>query len=152
MHKSFSTLAVLLFVSAAINASAADTESKARRKNIAPPAKAASKPRPTMKPETAQFLRSIGIDPKSKEVARVDMEGTVMTVRGGDQEEFSLDSMAAQKKKNGIKAFIATRGFIRLLKKDYAGTSIPKTNYDPLFLTPEERSLVGKKYLEQISE
>lgn len=101
-----------------------------------------------MTPETEQYLRSIGVDPQSKDVVATDAEGSVMTSRSGDMEEFSLDILAATKKKNGILAFIGSRTFIRNLKKNFAGTSIPKSNYDPLYLTGTERGLVGRKFVE----
>lgn len=99
-----------------------------------------------MTPETAQYLRSIGVNPDSPDVAAVDAEGPVTTSYDGDASEFSLDSLASQKKKNGINSFIGTRVFIRKLKDNFAGTSIPKTNYDPMYLTPEERGQVGRKF------
>lgn len=99
-----------------------------------------------MTPETAAYLRSIGLDPESADVVAVDSEGPVMTSYDGDASEFSLDSLAAQKKKNGISSFIGTRTFIRRLKENFAGTPIPKVNYDPMYLTPEERGQVGRKF------
>lgn len=103
-----------------------------------------------MTPETVKFLREIGVDPESEDVVATDAEGTVSTEYDGDPTEYNLNSLAAEKKKNGIVTFIGTRTFIRRLKKDFDGTSIPKTNYDPLFLTREERALVGKKFAEQL--
>lgn len=99
-----------------------------------------------MTPETEQYLGSIGLDPASNDVVAVDAEGPVLTSYDGDASEYSLDILAAQKKKNGISSFIGTRTFIRQLKANFAGTSIPKTNYDPMYLTPEERGLVGRKF------
>lgn len=103
-----------------------------------------------MTPETDQYLRSIGLDPASRDIVAVDAEGPVSTSYDGDAEEFSLDILAAQKKKNGINSFIGTRVFIRRLKENFAGTSIPKTNYDPMYLTPEERGQVGRKFAQSL--
>lgn len=94
--------------------------------------------------ETANYLRSIGIDPESKDVVSVYAEGPVTTEYNGDEEIYSLDTMAAQKMKNRIVTFIGTRLFIRRLKTNFAGT--PKTNYDPMYLTPEERPLAARKF------
>lgn len=104
-----------------------------------------------MTPETAQYLRQIGVDPESKDVIAADEEGPISTSFGGDPEEYSLDKLAGQKKKNGTTAFIGTRTFIRRLKANFAGTSIPKVNYDPLYLTVEERGLVGRKFVEGLT-
>ncbi len=102
-----------------------------------------------MTPETAQYLKQIGLNPESRDILAVDQEGPVTTsFSGRDPEEFSLDSLASQKKKLGIQAFIGTRNFIRRLKSNFAGTSIPKTQYDPMYLTSDERGLVGKKFVE----
>lgn len=98
--------------------------------------------------ETDAFLKSIGIDPASEDAAAAAAEGPVRTTYDEDPVEFSLARFAADKRKNGMATFISTRGFIRRLKKDYEGTSIPKTRYDPLYLTGEERALVGRKFAE----
>jgi len=103
-----------------------------------------------MTPETEQYLRTIGLDPQSADVVAVDAEGPVSTDYDGDVSEFSLDTLAAQKKKNGINSFIGTRTFIRKLKENFAGTSIPKTNYDPMYLTPAERGQVGRKFAQSL--
>lgn len=120
----------------------------AASKEAAPSTKAAPAPITKMKPETAEFLRSIGVDPESEDVLATEAEGTVATEYDGDPVEYSLDSLAAEKKKNGIVTFIGTRTFIRRLKKDWDGTSIPKASYDPKFLTRTERGLVGRKFAE----
>lgn len=103
-----------------------------------------------MTPETEQYLRSIGSNPQSPDVIAIDEEGPVTTSRNGDPEEYSLDILAAAKKKNGILAFITTRTFIRNLKKNFSGTSIPKSQYDPLYLTGTEKGLVGRKFVESM--
>lgn len=100
-----------------------------------------------MTPETAAYLKSLGHNPESEEIVAIDAEGPISTSYDGDPEEYSLDILASQKKKNGIAAFIGTRSFIRKLKANFAGTSIPKTNYDPLYLNNDERGLVGKKFV-----
>lgn len=102
-----------------------------------------------MTPATAKYLRSIGLDPKSAEAIAADAEGTITIDYEGDDYQYSLAQLAAGKKKNAVATFINTRAFIHRLKEDYAGTSIPKTNYDPLYLTREERTLVGRKFAER---
>lgn len=104
-----------------------------------------------MTPETSQYLRGIGVDPESSDIVELDAEGPVSTSYGGDPEVFSLDILASQKRKNGIMAFITTRGFIRKLKADFNGVAIPKTNYDALYLTSEERQLAGRKFIQGLT-
>lgn len=105
-----------------------------------------------MTPATAKYLRSIGLDPKSKEAVAADAEGTITIDYEGDDYQYSLAQLAAGKKKNAVATFINTRAFIHRLKEDYAGTSIPTTNYDPLYLTREERTLVGRKFAERFKK
>jgi hypothetical protein len=103
-----------------------------------------------MTPETAAYLRTIGVNPEAADVVAVDSEGPISTSYDGDDQEYSLDTLAAAKRKNGVSSFITTRGFIRHLKENFDGTSIPKTNYDPLYLTGEERGLVGRKFAQSL--
>ncbi|MDD5303818.1 MAG: hypothetical protein PHS14_12015 [Elusimicrobia bacterium] len=117
----------------------------AASKNDSPSLKAAPAPAVTMKPETAKFLRSIGIDPESKEIALIYSEGPVETSYQGDPQVYSLDTLAAEKAKNAIKRFITARNFIRQLKQNFEETSIPAEGYDGLYLTLEERKLALKK-------
>lgn len=105
---------------------------------IAAPARA-------MTPETETFLRKAGLDPASAAVRAADAEGPVSTVYQGDEKTYSLDSLARDGAKNGIKAFVATRDFIRKLKANFAGTPAPTAGYDGLYLTTEERKLALKK-------
>jgi|CXWL01.1.fsa_nt_gi hypothetical protein len=111
-------------------------------------------PSSAMKPDTEAFLISIGIDDKSdpslQQAETADKDGTIKTTYRGDDVEHSLESLARAKRSNGVKAFITTRVFIRNLKANYAGTSIPKKNYDALYLTKEERILVGRKIAEGV--
>lgn len=102
-------------------------------------------PARALAPETEAFLRKAGLDPASAAVKAAAEEGPVKTVYQGDDKEFSLDSLAKEGAKNGIKAFVAARDFIRRLKANFAGTPIPVNGYDGLYLTPEERKLALKK-------
>jgi len=102
-------------------------------------------PAQALAPETEAFLRKAGLDPASAAVKAADEEGPVNTVYQGDEKEFSLDSLAKEGAKNGIKAFVAARDFIRRLKANFGGTPIPAAGYDGLYLTPDERKLALKK-------
>lgn len=102
-------------------------------------------PARAMSPETEAFVRKAGLDPASAAVRLADEEGPVSTVYQGDEKEYSLDSLARDGAKNGLKAFVSTREFIRKLKANFAGTPVPAAGYDGLYLTVEERKLALKK-------
>lgn len=102
-------------------------------------------PARALSPETAAFLVTAGLDPASADVRLADEEGPVTVLYQGDDKEFSLDSLAKDKAKNGIKAFVAARAFIRQLTKNFAGTPAPKQGLDMLYLTLDERKLALKK-------
>jgi hypothetical protein len=102
-----------------------------------------------LSPKAESFLRQAGLDPQAPEVRRAEQDGVIHTDYNGDPEAHSLESLAATGKTNRVRTFVGTREFIRRLKKDSAGTPIPRSNYDPLYLTPEERELVLKKFLSE---
>lgn len=104
-----------------------------------------SAPARALSPETSAFLVKAGLDPASADVRLADEEGPVTVLYQGDDKEFSLDSLAKDNAKNGIKAFVASRAFIRQLKKNFAGTPAPKQGLDMLYLTLDERKLALKK-------
>lgn len=97
-----------------------------------------------LSPEAEAFLKGIGVDPASASARAADEEGTISTTFRGDSASFSLDSLAREKKKNGVLAFIATREFIRKLAGN-PNTPFPKAYYDGMYLTPSERGLVADK-------
>ena len=100
-----------------------------------------------LSPPAAAFLTSIGVDPADKEVKLADEDGEIVTEYDSDPVSFSLETLATTKKANAVRTFVGTRTFIRHLKKDFGGTSLPKVNYDPLYLTLEERALAGRKFV-----
>ena len=102
-------------------------------------------PARALTPETEAFIRKAGLDPASAAVQLADKDGTIDTVYQDDEKHFSLDSLAKDGAKNGLKAFVATRSFIHALKKDFNGTPVPKAGYDGLYLTIDERKLALSK-------
>ena len=100
-----------------------------------------------LSPSAAAFLTSIGLDPTDKDVKLADEDGEIVTEYDSDQVSFSLETLAITKKTHAARTFVGTRTFIRRLKKDFGGTSFPKVNYDPLYLTLEERALAGRKFV-----
>jgi uncharacterized protein with FMN-binding domain len=105
-------------------------------------------PAAAMSPATADFITSrCALDVNSEPVRVADQDGTISTTFQGDAAQFSLDILASQGKVNGLKAFVVSRHFIKQLKANFAGTSIPKA-YEAMYLTQEERRIVGRKILE----
>ena|SRR3989338_4768946 len=105
-------------------------------------------PARALTPEVEAFLRKAGVDPASEAVRIAEEDGTIVTMYRDDEKQISLESLTREGAKNGIKAFVATRAFIRKLKADYAGTPFLRTNYDGLYLTIEERRLATRKAIE----
>ena len=105
-------------------------------------------PARALSPEAEAFVRKAGLDPASAAVRQADGDGTIVTMYRDDEKKFSLESLALEGAKNGVKAFVATRGFIRKLKADFAGTPFLKVGYDGLYLTVEERRLATRKAIE----
>lgn len=97
-----------------------------------------------LSPEAEAFLKGIGLDPASESVRAAEKEGTISTTFRGDSASFSLESLALEKKKNGVMAFITTRAFIKKLAAN-PKTAFPKTGYDGMYLTKDERDLVADK-------
>ena len=102
-------------------------------------------PAQAMSPQTADFLRSAGMDPDSEEVRLADAEGTLELSRNGDAVFLSLEKLASEGAKNGARSFVTTRTFIRRLKADFAATTVPAEGYDGYYLTLEEREFALRK-------
>ena len=107
-----------------------------------------SAPALALSPEAADFVRKAGLDPASATVKAADADGTIVTIFHDDEKQFSLESLAIEKAKNGVNAFVFTRTFIRKLKANYAGTPFPTSSYDGLYLTLDERKLAMRKMVE----
>lgn len=105
-------------------------------------------PARALSPTAKDFVRKAGLDPESAAVRAADADGTITTVYQGDEKKYSVESLALEGAKNGLKAFVATRGFIRKLNADYAGTPFPTSGYDGLYLTVKERKLALRKMVE----
>ncbi|OGR93822.1 MAG: hypothetical protein A2V88_05410 [Elusimicrobia bacterium RBG_16_66_12] len=108
-------------------------------------------PSRALSPQEQTYLQKLGIDPNSKAVASAEADGTVSTTFENEPKEFSLRGLIAQGNvPKGVACFVTTRNFIARLKTNFAGTAIPKTNYDPIYLTIEERRLVARKIVSTI--
>lgn len=98
-----------------------------------------------LSPEAESYLQSIGLDPTSEDVRLAEAAGNVQTTYMDEPVSYSVESLAQEKKKNGLIRFVTTRAFIHRLHKNFNETKIPKKNYEALYLTVAERELVGRK-------
>lgn len=92
-----------------------------------------------LKPATEQFLNEIGLTPQSAEVASV--AGDVVNGR-------SLDTLAAKRDESGVRAFIATRGFIRAFRLDSNAAFPDDELYNIGYLTAPEKLFIATKLAE----
>jgi hypothetical protein len=88
---------------------------------------------------TSGYLKEIGLDPQSAEIASVEREAVPLR-NGGTA---SLDELARQKKsKQEILRFVSTRRFVKAYREN-PNTRLPATDdYDADYLTDEEKALV----------
>jgi hypothetical protein len=91
-----------------------------------------------LSPKAVEFLKAIGLDPESAPVKAVADD--VVPDRQG--KPVNLDELAQRKNTFGIRRFIATRNFLRAYQVD-PNTRIPLADdYEPSFLTVEEKAIV----------
>ena len=91
-----------------------------------------------LSPKAIEYLKEIGLDPKSEKVKAVIDD--VVSDRQG--KPVNLDGLAQHKNGFAIRRFIATRNFLRAYQAD-PNTRIPLADdYEPLFLTMEEKAIV----------
>jgi hypothetical protein len=91
-----------------------------------------------LSPKAIEYLKEIGVDPESALVKAVADD--VVPDRQG--KPVNLDELAQRKNAFGIRRFIATRNFLRAYQAD-PNTRIPVADdYEPSFLTTEERAIV----------
>ena len=101
--------------------------------------------------QAADFLKSVGLDPASADVVVADKEGEIQTTYNGDPNSFSLEALASGKKARAVRVFVASRKAIRELKANFKAYKIPaggNPDYDGVYLTPSERTLMVKKMQE----
>ena len=99
-------------------------------------------PAHALKPETAAFLKKNGFDPASPQIARIAED------KVGDA---SLDSIADDGDKKGLRQFVATRNFIRAFMKD-TETPFPEDGlYAAEYLNEQEQSFVARALRESWS-
>ena len=109
----------------------------------------AASPVQALSPTAKAFVRKAGLDPASATVLQADKDGEISLIFRGKPVKNSLEALAAKGSKKSVLAFVTSREFIHKLKADFKGTDIPKTGYDGIYLTSEERNLVVDKLVER---
>jgi hypothetical protein len=100
-----------------------------------------------LSPAAKIFVRKAGLDPASASVIQADKDGDISSIYRDKPVKNSLESLAIKGSKKGVLSFVTSREFIRSLEADFEGTVIPKTGFDRIYLTTEERDLVLRKIL-----
>lgn len=100
---------------------------------------ALSAPAFALNPATEAFLNELGIKPDSQQVASIAKDA----VNGK-----SLDTLAAKRDETGVRAFIATRNFIRAFKKDSNADFPSDELYNIAYLTGAEKIYISTKLAE----
>jgi hypothetical protein len=90
-------------------------------------------------PDAAAFLREIGIDPASADVASVIKD----VVSNDKVKDISLNSLATKRDKDGVKRFIATRVFFHKFVVDSNTRAPPDELYRTLYLTNAEKGFIA---------
>jgi hypothetical protein len=102
--------------------------------------------------QAADFIKSIGLDPKSADVVAADKDGVIKSTYRGDPVAHSLESLAKEKKVNAVKSFVVSRKIARALNTNFKGYKLPNggiEHYDGLYLTQKERLLMANKIVER---
>jgi hypothetical protein len=85
-----------------------------------------------------EFMKEIGVDPASEKVR--SLLNDVVQTRNG--EIASVEEFASKRNKAALLRFISTRNFVQAYVRD-GNTRLPATeDYEPLFLTKEEKAFV----------
>ena len=92
-----------------------------------------------LKPATEAYLVEQGYDPKSEEITAI-AEDIVTSKKGV---VYSLDTLAADRDKMGMRAFVTTRNFVKKYMQD-TRTPFPsdRQQYQTVFLKPDEVSFI----------
>ncbi|HLL28874.1 MAG TPA: hypothetical protein VKT73_14650 [Xanthobacteraceae bacterium] len=88
----------------------------------------------SVSPETAAYLKEIGIDPGAPDVIEVSQDNVGAV---------SLDSLAAARDETRVRRFIYTRTFMHRFLADPDNVRIEPDKYDIAFLTPDEVNLIS---------
>lgn len=104
-------------------------------------------PAAALSPEAQAFIETLNPKPTAQAVAIAESHGEIKTTFMDEEVSYSVESLARERKKNGLVRFITTRLFIHGLRKDGRFTGFPDL-YEAIYLTTAERDFVGKKVAE----
>jgi len=90
--------------------------------------------------KSVAFLKELRLDPASKEIAGItdDQVGS-----------YSLDTLAAKRNEDGVKAFIATRNFIRKYRQNTKTPFPPDDLYVIRYLKPDEAQFISAQLIKE---
>jgi hypothetical protein len=88
-----------------------------------------------LQPKAAAFLRELGIDLRSEEIASIIDDQAGLTPDG---RPFTLDALATSRSENGVRYFIATRIFIKKYQQNTKTPFPPNDVYQIRYLKPAE--------------
>jgi hypothetical protein len=86
------------------------------------------------------FLKELGLDPASKQITGIINERVA---------SYSLDALAAKRDEDGVKAFIATRNFIRKYQQNTKTPFPPDDLYVIRYLKPEEAQFISAQLIKE---
>lgn len=92
--------------------------------------------------KSIDFLKELGLDPASSEIVGIvdDQVG-----------KYSLDALAAKRDEDGVKAFIATRNFIRTYQQNTATPFPPIDLYVIRYLKPDEAQFISAQLIKELT-
>ena len=95
-----------------------------------------------LQPKSVAFLKEIKINPSSPDVTAVVND---------EVGKYSLDAIASKRSEDGVRAFIATRNFVRKYRQN-TRTPFPKTDlYVIYYLTDEEKQFISAQLIKEQS-
>lgn len=86
------------------------------------------------------FLKELGLDPASREITGIINDQVA---------SYSLDALAAKRNEDGVKAFIATRNFIRKYQQNTKTPFPPGDLYVIRFLKPDEAQFISAQLIKE---
>ena len=86
------------------------------------------------------FLKELKLDPASREIVGI-INDQVVT--------YSLDALAAKRDEDGVKAFIATRNFIRKYQQNTKTPFPPDDLYVIRYFKPEEAQFISAQLIKE---
>lgn len=89
------------------------------------------------------FLKELGLDPASREITGITSDQVA---------SYNLDTLAAKRDENGVKAFIATRNFIRKYQQNTKTPFPPDDLYVIRYLRPDEAQFISAQLIKESTQ